>query len=427
MCPATYPIDANSSSEDFLADIRADAPYCRAVYDIAVWFFERKPHVRSAQDVSASMQTAIHGLQRQLCAANPAAPPSVIFTIVVLGTISTIHADIATARTHRDGLVALIARCGGIKSLMNKPILQLKCYRLDLLIALQTETSPMLICSDSDAQDHDPTPSSLSSHSSTKSTPQDSQPTTAAASQASKYDPPITPNLPTAHPLLRAAYRDLRNVTQQLNLASQMRRTVSLRAYLSVLISVTYRLMHLAQDDDGDCDDEDNALCSAMLAMTVSMLFTAEYEAARCLKPVARRLFEALQRRPKRIRQNGNVNSYDDEANHNQSITRLSEQNGPSTLNLWLLCVAAMVCDQLGHTEKNGWIGERLQEMSEALKLNSWAKAKKALKAFVWVDLLHDAQGEKLWQESTAGSSAYHSFWMDSRKGIAWIDRSLFR
>lgn len=170
-------------------------------------------------------------------------------------------------------------------------------------------------------------------------------------------------------------WRDLREFAMAINLAHQTQRKLSPSLFQEALISVQYRLQHLAYDGL----DKHEILRVALLAFSAS-IFLEIHAASVPLRHLAGQLRTLLQ--------------------SVQQETNTEWQK----LILWLTYVGRI--SVLDCPEDLGWLKEQSLNATRAIGPKSWVETRQILKSLVWVDVVHDEAGKRFFDDVMTSQNA---------------------
>lgn len=158
---------------------------------------------------------------------------------------------------------------------------------------------------------------------------------------------------------------DLSELATAINLAHQTRRKLSPENFQEALISVMYRLLHL----DYGVDTKLETLRLSMLSFS-SMIFLNFGD-----KPLN---FSVLAER------------------FRNAARLLASLTGGQTVRLtfWMVVVNHLAC--LNVPGDHVMMQEQLFETSRVLGITSWVEARQILKSFIWIDVVNDKAGKRL-------------------------------
>ena len=184
----------------------------------------------------------------------------------------------------------------------------------------------------------------------------------------------------TLDPRLAHVWADLQEFCSILNLAFISRRKIEPKLFQEITVSVQYRLLHLSYIDDLGLnqtqtlkDKLHEMVRVGLLAFTTTISLHATNDKVR-FRHLASHLKEILQAMDKPLDSNG------------------------EEMKLWLLFVAAL---SVFRTGPRAWLKDDLIKSLEALQISSWMAAKKVLKGFLWVDMIHDVGGKRVFEWCT--------------------------
>lgn len=353
MYPVACLVELPASSGQTIAELRNDARYAHTFYEIAA-SYSIIGNCLSPVAIYSHTQRALRSLQAQLAAVSLVLTDGLLFTVLMMGMISDKFQEFEAARRHLDGLATLLDLRGGLSSL--SLLLQIKVSRLDLRLAVQALSKPVLVARDILLRE--PYLSSLRAD--------------VGRSTAS----PLAIMCSNGHSnaRLQAVYDDLRAFAQHVNLASQTNHKLLPQFFQDALINLSYRLLHL---DAISCDCGCETVRLVMLALSCSVLLHVQDEDRSRYHMLAMQLQTTLS------------SLEADVPNESQDAEWL--QTG-----LWLN--VASILSVLDKPEDTASAKQRIQRKCRALNVKSWPQLRHLMKNFVWVEALHDSTGKELWR-----------------------------
>lgn len=164
---------------------------------------------------------------------------------------------------------------------------------------------------------------------------------------------------------------DLQQFNRDANLAFQTGRKMDFTICQEILISVLYRLL-LLEPRTGPLDD---AIHVGLLAFSTN-------------------IFLQMRSFPMQFRKlSGQIR---------ETILRLPylsiEEEFILEFKLWLLFVARIVIEA---RDEDSWIESEMRRTLNALDLTSWKLVRDRLKKYLWIGMLHDANGKKAFEDAT--------------------------
>lgn len=156
---------------------------------------------------------------------------------------------------------------------------------------------------------------------------------------------------------------DLHELTTAINLSHQTQCKLSSGLFQEALVSVQYRSQHLIYS----LDDTQEVLRVAMLAISTTLLLET-HDVSIKYRHLAEKLRVALR-----------------SLEQNENDKRLQ-------LTLWLIFVGKL--SLLDGPEDSQWLGKKLLETIQSLKMTGWAEIRNTLKSFLWIDGVHDRAGK---------------------------------
>ena len=187
-------------------------------------------------------------------------------------------------------------------------------------------------------------------------------------SQASTVDALVRELLGSTEDRLGVIWSDAREFCALVNLAHLTGRRIEPRLFQETMVSLQYRLLHKETPDAGLRNTRNEALRLGMLAFTTTIFLH--------VAGIETRYFNLAQKMERIIK------DLDMTANTQESEFRL-----------WLLFVAIL---SLPSKAVEHWLDNTLSQTIETLAIKSWQKTKLVLKQFLWIDVLHDMEGERI-------------------------------
>lgn len=163
-------------------------------------------------------------------------------------------------------------------------------------------------------------------------------------------------------------WADLQEFSRSANLAFQTGQKMDCILFTEILISVQYRLMFL----DIAPESTDKAIYVGMLAFSTN-IFLRMKDLAIPLHNVSAHLRDSI-------------------------IGPVLMGDATLEFKLWLLFVAR-IC--VVTENESPWLQPEMKKTLEALNLASWKAAKERLKRYLWIDVVHDNDGRKAYEEAT--------------------------
>lgn len=231
------------------------------------------------------------------------------------------------------------------------------------------------------------------------------------------YDPSISPlphpsisqHFPELFPLLASAishgdtfqnlinaYADCRSFSDMADTVRRTGRYMPPDLYVQLGRTVTYRLLHLpgiTVREGLGIGTADELLRLGMLSFVKTVLIRASWIGKRMVF-MRGQVVSCL---------NPSISFCD--ADVQKEATLKNRLSGPvlewPRLLLWGLWMGALAV--LGDVGSNGpdgieWVAMGMKRTINALGLNGWDEVKAVLKEFLWIDLLHDEEGQKIYQ-----------------------------
>ncbi|KAJ9273845.1 hypothetical protein DTO212C5_124 [Paecilomyces variotii] len=345
MYPVECCVDLRNEEQNWFRDLSHDPAYAHTILSTARAYFDFVGSQTFGPRAIMHMNKTMFRLRNKLAETDLVITDSTIFTVLALVLISEALDDHEAAQKHLHGLHELVKLRGGIKGLAQKPLLQIKCCRIDLSLALKTGSKPLFFTDDSISW----------------------KPYLLDCQKASTITPVHTMcDIPDIR--LVNVWLDLRELTTGINLAHQTQCKVSSGLFQEALISVQYRLQHLSYN----VHDKQEVLRVAMLTLSIVLLIDIRGISIR-YQHLAGKLRAALQ---------------SSEHDVNDQLLRLA---------LWLLFVGRV--SLLDGPEDALWLGAKLLTISQTLGITTWPEARHILKSFMWVDGIHDKAGKDFFEE----------------------------
>lgn len=172
---------------------------------------------------------------------------------------------------------------------------------------------------------------------------------------------------------LRYIWANLREFTRSANLAFQTGQKMDCVLFQEILISIQYRLLLL----DVRTESLDEVLHVGMLTFATNIFLQMQGLAMRF----------------------GNLS-----ARLRDSILGLQglQDEGMMDFKLWLLFVARL---SILAEDEDCWLLPEMRKTVESSELSSWKTARERLKAYLWIDALHDDGGKKALEDATTSLS----------------------
>ncbi|KAK1830916.1 hypothetical protein QBC39DRAFT_308159 [Podospora conica] len=333
---------------------------------------------------------ALRQLQQTLADAEGATSYSTMVVVASLATGSLIAGDLETAKKHLDGLYRILNIRGGIQTLQKGGMIEYKAQSMDLALHMGLGTPPRFVRPDIT---YDPAISPLEHPSISQHFPELSPLLTSAMSRPDDAN--------TLQRLLNA-YADCRSFCDN---ADTVRRTGHYMApalFVQLGRSVTYRLLHLpgiAVREGLGTGTAEELLRLGMLSFVKTVLIRASWIGKRMVYMKAQ-VEETLKNRLA-----GPVLEW------------------PKLL-LWGLWIGALAV--LDDVSSDGpvsieWVVLGMKRTINSLGLNGWEEVKAVLKEFLWIDVLHDDDGRKIYQSLGMPGERCNevSGWME--EDAAWV------
>ncbi|KAB5566846.1 hypothetical protein GE09DRAFT_1284560 [Coniochaeta sp. 2T2.1] len=370
MYPVEQCVDLATENQHWHEDLAQDIAYAQSVSNIASVYFDIINSRNQEFQKLIHTGTSLGPLRAQLAAGTDVAvTDSTIFTVVALALRSE---DLDATSTHMHGLQQMIRLRGGISALSTKRSLQIKCCRIDLALAMRTGAKPLLF-----------TPPELTW-------------------KPYLADPATSPTAYPWHDLLDSPdirlvyiYLDLGEFGRSLNLAHQTKRKIPPSLFQEVLISVQYRLHHLSYPSH----DVQETLRLAMLAFSASLFLSAPHSphtrpVLDCSKGLAAGFAESLL-----------LLHVFERKTHDGRDPCLE-------LDLCLAFLGRVMVSGLDLAEqqqqRSRLLDGKIISTARALGLTAWTEMRRVLKGFLWVDVIHDEPGRRLFDTASAGKLEEH-------------------
>jgi hypothetical protein len=366
MYPKECCVDLATENQHWHDDLARDPPYAQSVFEVARVHFDIVRSRDKQFQKLVYMGNYLGPLRMQLTSREVVVTNSMIFMVVALALVSEAFDELDDALMHLRGLSMMIKIRGGLAALASKRSLQIKCCRLvlcspdvqadymlsitrvDLALAMRTGEKPLLFSADS------------------------------LTWKPYLADPAKAPAIPwktlVEAPDIRLVnvWLDLREFIVSVNLAHQTKRNISPGLFQEVLISVQYRLHHLAYSSH----DRQETLRLSMLALSASLLLGVH----------------SLHSRP--------LHCVQLEAGLRESVQAFDQASSKAflELKLWLVYLGRM--SVLDLPEDQPWLAQNLRRTTRALGLTTWVEVRSVLKGLLWVDIFHDEAGERIFNSA---------------------------
>ena len=179
---------------------------------------------------------------------------------------------------------------------------------------------------------------------------------------------------------------DFHELATALNLAHQTQRKLLPDIFQEALISIQYRLQHLAYD----ARERHEVLRLALLALSTTIFHDTDgVKFILHYRPLAERYKTAL-----------------------LSLVQHSNEELPAFI-LWLAYVGRIsVLNPPAHYH---WLKDCVIKQTLALNLRSWAETRHVLKTFIWIDMVNDQAGERVFDVEHTSSNTRTMNWSTSR------------
>lgn len=367
-------VDLDTENRRWHDELAHDRPYAQSVFEIARLHFDIVQSCDQQFQKLLNMNCSLPLLRKQLASSDVVVADSIIFKVVALALASEAFDELDEASIHLRGLHTMIKFRGGLMALAGKRSLQIKCCRsvlspfrseglaeymlivtrVDLALAMRTGEEPLLVNVD------------------------DLTWKPYVADPAKAANVPWQTLFDASDIRLVNVWLDLQEFTTSVNLAHQTKRKMSPVLFQEVLISVQYRLHHLAYSRH----DTQETLRLAMLVLSASLFLGGH----------------SLHSSPLHCKQQGELL---------RASLRAFDYKGSKTylqLKLWLVYLGRMTV--LDSPEDQPWLDKTLFGMIKALGLTTWVEVRAVLKGFLWVDILHDKAGEMVFDSAKRSEGA---------------------
>lgn len=349
MQQAMYPIenciDTHEDHRHWFEDLAHDPEYAQTVCISARAYFETIQSQTLESTAIAQMNRGISMLRRKLSDVDMLITDSMIFLVLALAMISEVFNEFDAAEKHLHGLYHLVELHGGLNTLSQKHLLQVKCCRFDLRFALRTGSKPLFF-----------------SYNDCLWEPY------LAKSKRLAMTPQLNALFQMIDERLMNVWLDLRELATAVDLAYQTRRQLSSALFQETLLSVLYRLERLAFD----AHDRNEILRKALLIFASdTFLYTGLIS----------------------------VQHHDLEGNFERYFGPPSSccDKKLLELSLWVIYVVGPGLDNL-HDRAS--LYRTMLQTSRVLNLHDWSEIRKLLKSFLWVDVVKNEVGEKFTNEA---------------------------
>ncbi|KAH8671617.1 hypothetical protein BX600DRAFT_251067 [Xylariales sp. PMI_506] len=364
---STHPIepciDRSEERYRWFAEVNQDPNYINIAWYISTTYFAIAGTPTFTRDAVMHMNKAIALVQEKLAEPSSATADSTLFCVLALAIVSDDIESHDMAMVHLEGLSKLIKLRGGMASLAHRRALQLKACRLDIRCAMKNGTKPLFFSADSLSW----------------------QPYLVDIGRSI----PIQPSMQKTTPLhklcnnpdvrLVNVWLDLSKFCTAINLAHQTQRKLSSGLAQEALVSIQYRLQSLMydMDDHAAARNELETVRLAMLAFSTTLMTEVQKLPSHYPHSTAQ-----LEQRL-------------------QSLDRDfigAEEEDRGKLILWLTFIRSLI--PFDKVEDNDWVGNQLSRTRRVLGLTCWAEARKLIKGFLWVDIIHDEVGKRFFEQN---------------------------
>ena len=169
-------------------------------------------------------------------------------------------------------------------------------------------------------------------------------------------------------------WADLREFTRSANLAFQTGQKIDCILFQEILVSIQYRLLLL----DTSAGSLDEVVHLGMLAFATNVFLQMQGLALR---------FDMLS-----VRLRGCI--------FGLGLQDL-EDDDMVEFKVWMLFVVRV---SIVSESKDSWIENEMRKTLKASSLTSWEAVRERLKAYLWIDVLHDKGGKEIFEDATNGS-----------------------
>ncbi|CAH0039396.1 unnamed protein product [Clonostachys solani] len=346
MYPKELCIEEPTIDAAWVGLLLSDAAYIHAMAYSAEAYHDKKLSRQPTAQTQAHLVEALRLLQSRLSKPNSSSATSdpTIMTIVMLALAADVLGDWGTLESHLEGLKVMVNLRGGLPNLKTTANeIAFKICRGDLSHALRNSRRPIYFRDNISWEPY----ITGSSH------------TSLARFEDDKELSRIIQSLDTR---LYNVWTDLREFCQMANLGCQTGLKLPHGTFNEILLSVSYRLSHLAFDRSPALE----AFRVGMLAFATSIFFS--WPELRAINVSVNRAFQdALWK----LRSSG-------------------DQFNP-LLTFWVLMVwKVQVHKEAPEKLFADWFGE----VKLSIPIASWAEARAVMKRVLWIDILYDGQGK---------------------------------
>ncbi|KAH8892276.1 hypothetical protein GQ53DRAFT_686240 [Thozetella sp. PMI_491] len=340
--PVESCLDYGTTEWPIFEYLASDKAFVHSLLFVSYAYFDMRRRQPPGASAAAEMGKTMVALQSNIGSRGLATADTTIFAVLALLMCADIFEDSTAAEKHLAGLRQMLSLRGGLQSLRDNVTLQIKCCRVDVSAALTYGFQPLFSAEDISWKrylvDDEPAETPLN----------------AASSEPDER--------------LVNVWLDFREFTQAVNLAFQTGHRIGVRMFQEIVISVHYRLLHLAYDPN----DQLEAVRLAMLALATS-IFLKIHDIPGNYRHLAQQVRRSLQ------------------------SVELSGTAPWTKLVLWIFFVARL--SVLPGAEDESWLHERVLQLTHALSLHSWLEVREVLKSHLWLDIVHDKEGKKFFED----------------------------
>ncbi|CZR52828.1 uncharacterized protein PAC_02705 [Phialocephala subalpina] len=331
-----YPIEVclawDPESSKWFEYLQSDAMYLHSMVWSTQLYFDWLQGSGPSHSTLVHFSKTLNLLQGRVVDPDMATSDTTISVVVTLVMMTALVGKQEEAKRHMKGLHRMVVVRGGLRELRENSQLQIKCCRADLSIALANGTKPFFFSKNIAWEPFLPT--------------------------KEDHIVPLT-DMDTR---LANIWGDLRTFCRSANIAFQTGQKVDPELFQETLISIEYRLIHL----DPNEDFLQETLRLATLAFSTTVFLQTVGVKAR---------YDSLSRQSR------------------SSIHLESFEQAPHDLCIWILFVAAVFAVT---GEDDYWVIPLLQERLRRVEVETWNTVRGILKKFLWIDALHDAEGERI-------------------------------
>ncbi|KAK3372243.1 hypothetical protein B0H63DRAFT_563697 [Podospora didyma] len=359
MCVAAHPNDSI-----WFHYLEEDAVYFHALMWSAQSYFDwlRLSSVSPSPLSLHHMAKTLEGLRQRLYEGSPLATSDTTIAVVsTLIMVANLLGYSKSANVHMDGLRKIVMLRGGLASLDDNPLVQLKVCRSDLTTALVTGTKPLFWSDLNTARLVTDTEPSVLDH------------VTPPPPDLARYWAVFGLSCPQLSvleidPRLCEIWCDLRMFCGCANWGYYTPEKVEPDWFQEILYSVEYRLMHPSFPPTEPFNE---TMRLGLLAVSTTVFLQTATIKVR---------FEALT------------------TGLRDSLLRMDwSGHGQKALRPWLLFAAGFAA---ASDVDDYWLMPLLRDALQQAGLDSWEAARAFLKNFIWVDIVHDVEGMMIWEKA---------------------------